>query len=227
MRPAGHPRRHRLRRFLKDKVVWPVLDAGDVVLRRNRRRQLYAVHHPSRRVRIRWALLDAWDALAAPFSRMHLRARARARIPAAALGVLMLAGTAGVAYAALSDDDQGSRPGQATQARPAPSPPRIQVGGVIETSEARAERRARARRERAAAARRAARRRAARRRAAREAPAAPAPAPAAETPPAPEPAEPPATPTAPPTTLATPPASEGGGGTGEGDGTGGGGVPAP
>lgn len=96
MRPPGPPRRTRLRRFLAEKLVWPLLDVRDFVLRRKHRPPLYAVHHVARRVRFRWAVLDAWDKLWAPFARVRRLARARPAVPAAALGALLLAAAAAV-----------------------------------------------------------------------------------------------------------------------------------
>jgi hypothetical protein len=192
--------------------VWPLLDLRDFVLRRRHDKPaMYAVHHVPRRVRLRWALLDFYDRVRGALAR---------GLRPAALALLLLAVMGGVAYAALSGSgaNEGQPPAEGAPARAAanaPSPPRIEVAGVVDSSEARAERRAerraakrraakrRALRERRADRRRAAahRRAAARKRAKKRARAHSAPTPAAT------PSNP-----APPAPVSSPPGSSGGGG---------------
>jgi hypothetical protein len=238
LRTSGPTRHARLRRLWEQKLLWPLLDLRDFVLRRgDDSKPLYAVHHVSRWVRFRWAMLDAWDKVR--FSVGRVRATRFATAAAAVLALALLGGAAYAAFSGGGEQGSGSETADATPAKrvAAPAPPRIEVAGVIESSEKiserkakRAERRRAARRraerrERAADRRRAARRRAAKRKRAARARSAPVPASApAETPPPTPAADPPSTNTQPsapspaPAPPAPPPSSGGGGGGGGGGG---------
>ncbi len=245
MSAHGKTRGARVASALRHWVVWPVLDARDWMLRRDVSKPWNEAHHPTLFRRSAWAVLDRKDdaARAIKHSTHLITFRMRRLSPELGRTTAMLALAvplllvSGLVLAAFTSQDV-----KATRAADRAAPPRIEVAGVADSSQAREERRAERRRaarrraerrERAADRKRAARRRRAaarrERRAARaqeEEAAAAATPPAEPTPPAPE--TPSTTPTSPspsaPSGGGTP--SNGGGGS-SGGGGGGGGSTAP
>jgi hypothetical protein len=245
MRTSGPPIRLKARRIVEQRIVWPLLDLRDFVLRRDRHdKPLYPVHHVPRWVRMKWAVLDFFDGAAEPVkahrrhhAHEHRDERRIGLARAVQLAVIPVALLAGLAVALIGSGGSSGSPAAATVPPPKP-PAQVQVAGVSDSSAERRERRA-ARRERAADHRRALRRKRAairrrhaalrrkhaasaakkrRERAKNAAPASPAPdgTPSTDTPSSGDSQAPPATtPSAPPPASSPPRTPSGGGGGGK------------
>jgi len=162
---GGPPRSLRMRTFVEQRIVWPILDFRDWILRRDLKKPIYEEHHTPLRKRARWAALDTVVKLRAPVTRRHPRWRL-VGLRALQFAALPLVLVGAIAFASAGNDEPTSADTRAASVEP--PPPTNQVAGVQDDSEARRGRRAE-RRKRIAAKRRAvARRRAiSRKRAAR------------------------------------------------------------
>jgi hypothetical protein len=106
--PTG---RGRIHRFAEQKVLWPIQDAIDWILRRDRTKPLYGVQKPTLRRRAIWAVLDRWDRVAGMGARGWQRA--------AMVVALFLAFVATASVILTSSGDNGTDSGAVAVARPA------------------------------------------------------------------------------------------------------------
>jgi hypothetical protein len=128
---APNLRARKVHRWFQQRIAWPLLDLRDWLLRRDRTKPLYEEQRPSRVMRLRWRLLDAWDRSALSRHMPRFGGQHRRRAGAVAFVALPVAVAAALGLAALGSDSGRPSTAPATAKEP---PAQVVVAGVEASS---------------------------------------------------------------------------------------------